>query len=117
MALGLTVAFVSMAGLPPLAGFVGKLAVFAALWDVGSYKLLALGILCAIASLYYYLGIVRSMYWQEPAADAAPIRVPVSSRVFVLALSALLLVLGIWQAPLAAAVKLVTRELVVAGLP
>jgi NADH-quinone oxidoreductase subunit N len=116
MALGLVVAFVSMAGIPPLAGFVGKLAVFTALWDAGSFWLLGLGIVCAIASLYYYLGIVRAMYWQEPDKDAAPVRVVISARVLVLALSASLVVLGVWQTPLATLLHSVMRDAVVPGL-
>jgi len=99
-AFALTLAFVSMAGIPPLAGFVGKLGVFAAVWEKGNYTLLAVGVIGATIGLYYYLKIVREMYWQEPTRQAAPIVLGLGSKLLIITLSASLIIFGIWQIPL-----------------
>ncbi|MDX6765568.1 MAG: NADH-quinone oxidoreductase subunit N [Candidatus Methylacidiphilales bacterium] len=107
LATGLTVALVSLAGIPPLAGFLGKLGIFAAIWLPGSATvpgnnwLLIPAIIGAVAGLYFYLGPVRSMFWNEPMRDAAPVPVRPSSRLLVVVLAALLVILGFWQQPLA----------------
>ncbi len=104
LAFSLMVAFVSMAGIPPLAGFIGKLGVFAAVWEKGSYGLLLVGVIGAASGLYYYLKIVREMYWHEPSGQSEPIVLGWASKSLVLTLSAALVVFGVWQIPLARAV-------------
>jgi NADH-quinone oxidoreductase subunit N len=106
-AFALLVAFVSMAGIPPLAGFIGKLGVFAAVWEKGNYFLLLVGVVGAASGLYYYLKIVREMYWQEPQRQAAPIPVGFGTKALLITLSSALIILGIWQIPLARAVSAV----------
>jgi NADH-quinone oxidoreductase subunit N len=109
VAFGLTVAFVSMAGLPPLVGFFAKLSIFGALWDSGRWVLLGAGLLSAAAGIYYYLGIVRAMYWQEPV-DRSPLPVSGPTLALIVALAGAIVVFGIWQAPLIAAVESVWPE-------
>jgi NADH-quinone oxidoreductase subunit N len=109
VAFGLTVAFVSMAGLPPLVGFFAKLSIFGALWDSGRWVLLGAGLLSAAAGIYYYLGIVRAMYWQEPV-DRSPLPVSGPTLGLIVALAGAIVVFGIWQAPLIAAVESVWPE-------
>jgi NADH-quinone oxidoreductase subunit N len=101
LAFALMAAFVSMAGIPPLAGFVGKLGVFAAVWEDANYVLLVIGIIGAVSGLYYYLKVVREMYWQEPARAAEPIALSLSTKFLVGGLSTALLVFGFFQIPLA----------------
>jgi NADH-quinone oxidoreductase subunit N len=110
MAFGLTVGMASLAGIPPLAGFLGKLGILAALWEQGSYTLLGLALFGAAASLFYYFAPLKVMYWQAPPRTGEPL--PLSGCVAwtVLVLSGALLVLGIWQAPLMQTVSWVLQK-------
>jgi len=67
MALALAAFMFSMAGIPPLAGFFGKLYVFFAAVEVGLYGLAVVGILTSVVAAFYYLRIVKIMYFDEPA--------------------------------------------------
>lgn len=112
-AAALLLAFVSLAGIPPLVGFLGKLGIFAALWEQGGsvlfgwahgyLVLLGVGVFGAVAALYYYLAPVRAMYWNEPAAAAPKVDFSPGDRVLVLALALALVVLGFWPKPLGTA--------------
>ncbi len=66
LALALAVFMFSMAGLPPLAGFFGKLYVFLAAIDAGLYLLAVIGVLTSVIAAFYYLRIVKIMYFDEP---------------------------------------------------
>ena len=57
----------SLAGIPPLAGFFGKYFVFLAAVQAGLYTLAILGVLASVVGAYYYLRIVKIMYFDEPA--------------------------------------------------
>jgi len=67
MALALAVFMFSMAGIPPLAGFWGKFYVFVAAIDAGMVTLAVIGVLTSVVGAYYYLRIVKIMYFDEPA--------------------------------------------------
>lgn len=56
----------SMAGIPPLAGFFGKWMVFAAAVDAGMFALAVIGVLTSVVSAYYYVRIIKVMYFDEP---------------------------------------------------
>ncbi len=58
----------SMAGIPPLAGFFGKWMVFAAAVDQGLFVLAVIGVVTSVVSAYYYVRIIKVMYFDEPAA-------------------------------------------------
>jgi NADH-quinone oxidoreductase subunit N len=74
MALWMAVFMFSMAGIPPLAGFFGKLYVFLAAVQAGYWTLAIIGILTSVVASYYYLRIVKVMYFDAPAGalDARP---------------------------------------------
>lgn len=57
----------SLAGVPPLAGFVAKLWVFSAAVKAGLYPLAIIGVLASVVALFYYLRIVKVMFFDEPA--------------------------------------------------
>ncbi len=61
----------SLIGIPPTAGFVGKLFLFNAAIQGGFYWLAIIGVLNSTVSLYYYFRVVRVMYMDEPAEDLA----------------------------------------------
>lgn len=56
----------SMAGIPPFAGFYGKLFVFLSAIQAGLYMLAVVGVLTSVVAAYYYLKIVKVMYFDEP---------------------------------------------------
>lgn len=72
MALALAALMFSLAGIPPLAGFFGKFYVFAAAVQAGLYPLAVLGVLASVVGAYYYLRIVKIIYFDEPAGGFAP---------------------------------------------
>ncbi len=65
MTIALTVFMFSMAGIPPLAGFFGKYFVFKAAIDAELYTLTVIGLLASVVSAFYYLRIVKLMYFDE----------------------------------------------------
>ena len=66
MALAMAIFMFSMAGIPPLAGFFGKLYVFLAAVEAGLYTLAVIGVLTSVIGAFYYLRIVKLMYFDEP---------------------------------------------------
>ena len=68
MAFFLGVLMFSLAGIPPLAGFFAKYFVFLAAIKAGLYVLAVIGVLASVVGAYYYLAIVKVMYFDEPAA-------------------------------------------------
>ncbi len=66
LALALAIFMFSMAGIPPLAGFISKLYVFMAAIDAGLYTLAVIGVVTSVVGAFYYLRIVKLMYFDEP---------------------------------------------------
>jgi len=66
IALALAIFMFSMAGIPPLAGFFGKLYVFLAAIEEGMYALAIIGVLTSAVGAYYYIRIVKVMYFDKP---------------------------------------------------
>jgi NADH-quinone oxidoreductase subunit N len=67
LALAMGVFMFSLAGIPPLAGFFGKLYVFLAAVEAGLYGLAVIGVLASVVAAFYYMRIVKLMYFDEPA--------------------------------------------------
>ena len=65
-ALVMTLFMFSMAGIPPLAGFFGKFYVFMAAVEAGAYTLAIIGVLTSVVAAFYYLRIIKVMYFEEP---------------------------------------------------
>ena len=64
----MTVLMLSLAGIPPTVGFIGKFLVFRAAVDAGNVTLAIVGVLSSLIGLYYYLRIIVYMY-MRPAAQ------------------------------------------------
>ena len=67
MAFVLAMLLFSLAGIPPLAGFFAKFYVFLAAVEAGLYPLAVIGVVASVVGAYYYLRIVKIMYFDEPA--------------------------------------------------
>jgi NADH-quinone oxidoreductase subunit N len=78
-ALFLLIMMFSMAGIPPLAGFFGKMFVFLAAIESGLYVMTVVGLLTSVIAAYYYLRVVKVMYFDAPA-EPLDDTVPASAR-------------------------------------
>ncbi len=94
----LLVFLLSLAGIPPLAGFFAKFWLFAAALQAapsfGLLWLVLLAILMSVVALFYYLRVLRQVYVAPPAEDAAPLSSSLLARVTLLVMAALTLLLG-----------------------
>jgi NADH-quinone oxidoreductase subunit N len=104
LATGLTVSMVSLAGVPPLAGFLGKFLLFKAILahasvDVGYRCLLGVALVGAVISLYYYFGVIRSIFWGAAPQDLTSIRLSLPARISVLVCVVGTLLLGTLPQP------------------
>jgi NAD(P)H-quinone oxidoreductase subunit 2 len=66
LTLGLSICLLSLGGIPPLAGFFGKLYIFWAGWQAGAYGLVLIGLITSVISIYYYIRVVKMMVVKEP---------------------------------------------------
>ncbi|CUI40281.1 NADH-quinone oxidoreductase subunit NuoN [Achromobacter aegrifaciens] len=85
----------SLAGIPPLVGFYAKLAVLQALVSAGHVTLAVIAVLFSLIGAFYYLRVVKVVYFDEPAADAAPMVATCGQRGVLSVNGALILILGI----------------------
>ena len=69
MAAALTIFMFSMAGIPPLAGFVGKLYIFQSAIQAELFGLAIIGVLASVVGAFYYLRIVKVMYFDKPEEE------------------------------------------------
>lgn len=104
LAFGLLTAMLSLAGVPFTVGFLGKFFVFEAAMAQRQYLLVGLGVITVAAGFYYYLKVVRAMYWLEGASDA-PMPISGLTRGTVLVLAAAVFVFGIYPQPIFAMLK------------
>jgi NADH-quinone oxidoreductase subunit N len=100
----LAVGLGSLAGIPPLAGFMGKLLIFIAAFKGGLYGLLVVAIAGVIISIYYYFGWIKAAFFPTgaipPAADGTAARVGWLAGAAMIGLTLASVVLGFYQGPL-----------------
>ncbi len=96
VAVAVAVGALSVAGVPPAAGFVGKLEIFRAALEDGSAALVAMLVLGSALSFVYMFQLYQHDHWRERARDASSRR----SSVGLLALAAVIVAGGIWPEPL-----------------
>jgi NADH-quinone oxidoreductase subunit N len=92
----------SLAGFPPFFGFFAKLLVFKAVIDAGLIWVAVLGVFLAVIGAYYYLRIIKLMYFDEPATDA-PIKAGADLRATLTVNGLAQIFLGFFSGGLAAA--------------
>ncbi len=96
----MTVFLLSLTGLPPTAGFIGKLYIFSALIGAKLIWLVVIGALNSVVSLYYYVRVLRSMFLKEPTAGSPSMRFSPAEMALVLVLLIPTFVLGLYFGPL-----------------
>lgn len=100
VAVAMVVFLLSLAGIPPTAGFIGKLFLFASLIDAQWIWLAIVGAINSVISLYYYVRIVRNMFLRDPEGDSSPIRFSAPQVAVLLLLAIPTLVLGLYYSPI-----------------
>jgi NADH-quinone oxidoreductase subunit N len=104
LAFAMLIGMVSLAGVPFTAGFMGKFFIFYAAIAHRQITLVVVGVITVACGFYYYLKVVRAMYWQ-PAARMDKIPVSALSRFAMSALVLAIICLGIYPQPILDALK------------
>jgi len=109
MAFALAMLLFSMAGVPPLAGFFAKFYVFLAAIKAGLYVLAVIGVLASVVGAYYYLAIVKLMYFDE--AVEGFYAMPMELRVVLGIAGVFNLLFFVYPGPLVGAASIAARSL------
>jgi NADH-quinone oxidoreductase subunit N len=104
LALSLTVLLAALAGVPFTAGFIGKFFVFSLAVKAGLWAGVGVAFIAAAAGFYYYLNVVRAMWWVNPG-QKAEVNLPAISKVCVALLTIATLVFGFWPQPILTLLK------------
>jgi NADH-quinone oxidoreductase subunit N len=89
----------SLAGIPPMAGFIGKYYIFLSLIETGHYYLALLGVGYSVVALYYYFRIVVVIFMKSPL-DEVPLSTSLGLRVALGVTLAMTLLIGIYPQPI-----------------
>lgn len=99
-AVAMAIFMFSLTGLPPLAGFIGKFYLFAAVVKQELYLLAIIGVANSVVSLFYYAKIVRTMFLEEPVGGEGVVEVDLHNGVLLGLLTVGTVVLGVFWGPL-----------------
>jgi NADH-quinone oxidoreductase subunit N len=99
----LTLSMVSLAGIPPLAGFFGKFLLFKAALEEGArqpafYAVVAVAIIGVVISIWYYFGVIRTIYWPRHESSNSPLAVSLPMKLTLGVCVAGMLFLGLFPA-------------------
>lgn len=100
--LGVALAFflVSLVGLPPTAGFIGKVVIFVALIDANMVVVAIIALLNTVVSLYYYIRILKNLYLVQTDDEKPTIPLSFANGILVFILAAPILIFGIYFSPI-----------------
>jgi NADH-quinone oxidoreductase subunit N len=96
----MTIFLLSLTGVPPTAGFIGKLYLFSALISAKIFWLAIVGVLNSVVSLYYYLRVLRNMFLRDPQPNAQPLRFSNMEILILLLLVIPTFLLGLYFTPI-----------------
>jgi NADH-quinone oxidoreductase subunit N len=91
----MAIAMLSLAGIPPLAGFFGKYYIFAVAFESGYIWLVGLAVLTSLIGIYYYFKIIIAMYLKS-TERTTPVHVPVRYTVVISLALVLVVILGVF---------------------
>jgi NADH-quinone oxidoreductase subunit N len=94
LALGMTIAMLSLAGIPPTAGFFAKYYLFSTAMEQGYYTLVIVAIIASLISMYYYFRVIIAMY-ASPADSSEELTIKAMSKAVIVASMLLLIVLSV----------------------
>jgi NADH-quinone oxidoreductase subunit N len=114
MSVALAAFLISLTGLPPTAGFIGKLYLFAALINSGWVWLAVVGALNSVIALYYYVRVFRNMFLNSGERSEAPLMFGTLQTATVLVLLVPTILLGLYFTPL---VELAQASVKIFGTP
>jgi len=110
LAAAMAVLLLSMAGIPPMAGFIGKFYIFKAAMNKGLYVAAVIGVLTSVISAFYYLRVIKIMYFDEAREPYQGIKQP-GLQMVAYSMAAFNLVCLVYFAPLAAIGMSIVRTL------
>ncbi len=96
----MTICLLSLGGIPPTAGFIGKWYIFSAAVGSGYYGLAIIGVLTSVISVFFYLRVVVMMYMQDRGTDAPPLHITAVSMAALTVAIIAIIYLGILPTPL-----------------
>lgn len=98
LSVALLIFFLSLVGIPPTSGFIGKLFVFGAAVNQGLYVLALFGVFNSVISVAYYFGVLRNVFF-EKGSDESPIRVGVAMNTVVTITVVMTLLIALYGQP------------------
>ncbi len=98
-AIWMLIFLLSLAGIPPTAGFIGKYFIFLSLIETGHYMLAAAAALYVAVAIYYYFRMVKPMFVEEEEAGTPALSLSVGTRVALVATGVMTLAIGIYPEP------------------
>ncbi len=97
MAFGMTIALLSMAGIPPLSGFFAKYFIFSTAFKNGYTWLVFIAIIASLIGVYYYLKFIIGMYMKDTDEDSTEaIHLSVVEKAMILVMISMIILLGLW---------------------
>jgi NADH-quinone oxidoreductase subunit N len=113
LGVAMAIFMVSLTGLPPTAGFIGKLYLFAALLDARWIWLAIVGALNSVVSLYYYARVFRNIFLRDAEGTSSPVRISLPQTVVLLLLLVPTLLFGVYFTPI---VNMANASLMMIGI-
>jgi NADH-quinone oxidoreductase subunit N len=100
LGVALALFLVSLVGLPPTAGFIGKVVLFLALVDADMIALAVIALLNSVVSLYYYIRVLKNLYLVQVDEEKPVIKISFANVLVIILLAAPVLIFGIYFTPI-----------------